>query len=185
MRFRPADGNETAGSYICALEADNSPSFFALSRQGLPQLAGSSREGVARGAYTVLDCEGTPDLILASTGAEVSLCVKAAQEELKDKKVRVVSMPCWELFDKQSQEYALSLFPDGVPALGVEASTPLGWSKYTHATVAMTTAGASGKGDDLMKKFGFTTSNVAEKATKLVEFYAGNPPRSQLNQIRF
>jgi len=183
--FRPADGNETAGSYVCALEAEKSPSFLALSRQGLPQLAGSSREAVARGAYTVLDCEGTPEVILASTGAEVSLCIDAAQNELKEKKVRVVSMPCWELFDKQSQEYALSVFPDGVPVLGVEAASPLGWSKYAHATIAMTTAGASGKGEDLMKHFGFTTSNVAEKVNKLIEFYAGNPPRSQLNQIRF
>lgn len=183
--FRPADGNEVAGSYICALEQEASPSVLALSRQGLPQLAGSSRDGVAKGAYTVLDCEGTPDVILAASGSEVSLCVATAEGELKGKKVRVVSVPCFELFDKQSREYALSVFPDGVPVLSVEASTPLGWQKFAHASIGMTTAGASAPAKDLFQKFGFTTSNVAEKANRLMEFYEGNPPRSPVNTICF
>ena len=184
LLFRPADGNETAGSYLCALDQDSSPVVFALSRQNLPQLAGSSVEAVAKGAYAVVDCEGTPDLILAATGSEVALCVDAAKE-LQGKKVRVVSMPCWELFDKQPREYALSLFPDGVPILSVETSTPLGWSKYSHACIGMSTAGASGKAEDLLEHFGFTPTKVAAKAQQLIDFYAGQPPRSPLNCIQF
>lgn len=184
MLFRPADGNETVGSYICAISANNTPSVMAFSRQGLPHLAGSNRDSVAKGAYTILDCEGIPDVILAATGSEVSLCVNTAQGPLKEKKVRVVSMPCWELFEKQSKDYAMSLFPDNVPVLGVEASTTLGWDRYAHACIGMTTHGASGKGGDLMKKFGFTVENVAEKASKLIDFYNGNV-RSRVNRVEF
>jgi len=182
--FRPADGNETVGSYICALDLLDTPSVMALSRQNLPQLAGSSPDAVSKGAYVVLDCEGTPDVILAASGSEVPLCIDTANGPLKDKKVRVVSMPCWELFDIQSKEYALSVFPDNVPVLGVETSTPLGWDKYAHATHCMTTAGASAKGGDLLKHFGFTTDNIAAKATKLIDFYSGNV-RSRLNRVEF
>lgn len=181
LLFRPADGNETAGSYICALEQSSSPCVLALSRQGLPQLENSSREGVSKGAYIIHDSDSTPDIIFIATGSEVSLCISTAKE--MDKNVRVVSIPCWKLFDKQSKEYALSVLPDGIPVLSVEASTTLGWSKYSHASIGMKTAGASGKGGDLYKHFGFTTSNIAEKANKLMEFYSGNPPRSPINTL--
>lgn len=183
--FRPADGTETVGCYISALEETSTPSVFALSRQNLPQLPGSSVDGVSKGAYTILDCDGTPDVILVASGSEVSLCVETAQNELKDKKVRVVSTPCWELFDKQSKEYGLSVFPDGVPVLSVETASTLGWDKFAHASIGMTTAGASAPASDLFVKFGFTTSNVAEKANRLIDFYASNPPRSQINRIVF
>lgn len=185
LLFRPADGTETVGSYICALEQSSAPCVFALSRQNLPPLPGSSHDGVSKGAYTILDCDGKPDLILVSTGSEVSICVQTAENELKDKNVRVVSAPCWELFDKQSKEYALSVFPDGVPVLSVEAASTLGWEKFAHASIGMKTAGNSAPASDLYKKFGFTTSNIASKANELVDFYASNPPRSPVNRISF
>merc|ERR1711963_569631 len=99
--IRPADCNETAGAYKVAVEKsklESMPTFMALTRQALPNLPNSSIENVAKGAYAVVECED-PELVLIGTGSEVSLCVDAAKE--LDKKVRVVSMPSWELFSEQ------------------------------------------------------------------------------------
>merc|ERR1712127_953446 len=125
LLFRPCDGNEVSGAYAAALSRPNTPSTLALSRQGMPVLSGTSLEAVERGAYALND-EAQPDVILASSGSEVNLCVTAAAS-LTGKKVRVVSMPCWELFEEQSLEYRLSVFPAGVPVLRVEASGVSGW----------------------------------------------------------
>jgi len=184
LLFRPADGNETAGAYAQVLTQNSFPSVLSLSRQALPQLEGSSAEKVAFGGYVLQDVEGTPDLIFASTGSEVALCVKA-KELLDGKKVRVVSLPCWELFEKQSREYKLSVFPDGVPVLAVEAGSTLGWDKYSHAVLGIDQYGVSGKYQDVYKHFGLYPENIAEKAQKLIDFYAGNPPRSPVNVISF
>ena len=97
-----------------------------------PQLEGSSIEKAAKGGYVLEDAEN-PDLIIASTGSEVAIVVEAANLLRKQgKKVRVVSLPCFEVFDIQSKEYKLSVFPDGVPALSVEAMSTAVWSKYVH-----------------------------------------------------
>lgn len=105
---------------------------MALSRQNLPQLEGSSIESAAKGGY-VLEAADKPDLIIASTGSEVAIAVEAAQILRKEgKKVQIVSLPCFEVFDVQSKEYKLSVFPDGVPALSVEAMSTAVWSKYVH-----------------------------------------------------
>lgn len=104
LTFRPADGNETNGAYIQAMEATSSPSVLALTRQGLPQLAGTSQEKVALGGYVVEDCKGKPDVVFVATGSEVSLAIDAAKL-LTGHKVRVVSMPCVELFERQSVAY--------------------------------------------------------------------------------
>jgi transketolase len=124
--IRPADGNETSGAYKVAVANRKAPTLMAFSRQGLPQLAGSSIDAVAKGAYVLSDSDGTPDLILIGTGSEVSLCVKAADAlKAEGKKVRVVSMPSWELFDAQDEAYRESVLPKAVTKrLAVEAGFP-------------------------------------------------------------
>ncbi|HEY9597305.1 MAG TPA: transketolase C-terminal domain-containing protein, partial [Cyanophyceae cyanobacterium] len=143
------------------------------SRQALPQLQGSSIDNVAKGAYILSDSEGTPDLILVGTGSEVSLCVKAAEQlRAEGKKVRVVSMPCWELFDEQSAEYKQSVFPKEVTKrLGVEAASSFGWHRYLGSEgdmVSIDRFGVSAPGPLAMEKFGYTVDNVVAKAKALL-----------------
>jgi transketolase len=169
--IRPADGNETSGAYKVAIEnaAKNRPTLMCFSRQGLPNLAGSSIEGVTKGAYAVVDCDGTPDLILIGTGSEVNLCVKAAEQlSSEGKKVRVVSMPSWELFEAQDAAYKESVLPKAVKKrLSVEAGSSMGWCRYVTdegASISVDTFGASAPGGTAMEKFGFTVDNVVAKA---------------------
>ena len=171
--LRPADGNETAGAYKVAVENAKRPSLLSLTRQNLPHLAGSSIDAVAKGAYVLSDCNGTPDIILIGTGSEVSLCVKAAETlTAEGKKVRVVSMPCWELFDEQDAAYQESVLPKAVTKrLAVEAASTFGWCRYVGAegdVVGIDRFGASAPGGLLMEKFGFTVDNVVAKAKALL-----------------
>lgn len=178
LTLRPADANEVSGAYMVAVEHRKTPSIIALSRQGCPNLAASSPESVRLGAYVVHshgcgeDGKGTPQLILAGTGSEVSLCISAC-EKLADLKIKVVSFPCWELFEQQSTEYKHSIFPAGIPILAVEALSVEGWQKYAHSCVGMNTFGASAPGKDLANRFGFTADNVASRAKELLAFYKG------------
>ncbi|MBL1175014.1 transketolase [Pantanalinema sp. GBBB05] len=172
--MRPADGTETSGAYKVAVENANQhrPTLIALSRQNVPNLAGSSIEGVAKGAYAVIDCDGTPDLILIGTGTEVGLCVKAAEQLAGEgKKVRVVSMPSWELFEAQDAAYKESVLPKAVTKrLAVEAGISMGWCKYVGsegASISVDRFGASAPGGVCMEKFGFTVDNVVAKANAL------------------
>jgi transketolase len=173
--IRPADGNETAGAYKVAIERANNnlSTLMAFSRQNLNHLAGSSIENAAKGAYVLSDSDGTPDLILIGTGSEVDLCVKAAEVlRGEGKKVRVVSMPCWELFDAQDAAYRESVIPKSVKArLAVEAASSFGWCRYTGDggdSVSIDRFGASAPGDVLLKQFGFTVDNVVAKAKALL-----------------
>ncbi|MGY6528985.1 MAG: transketolase [Cyanobacterium sp.] len=175
MVFRPADGNETSGAYKVAIETKKTPSLMALTRQGLPNLAGSSIDAVAKGGYVVA-CGFPPeelDLILIGTGSEVSLCVDAA-EKLKAEglKVRVVSMPCIELFDKQSDEYKESVLPKAIKKrVSVEAGTTFGWERFVGdegVCIGINTYGASAPGGVVMEKFGFTVDNVVAKAKSIL-----------------
>lgn len=144
LTFRPADGNEVSGSYAVALQSKTTPSTLCLSRQNLPQLNGSSVEKVAFGGY-VLECDGNPAVILVATGSEVSLCVEAAKQLRKESiRVRIVSMPCVDLFTKQSEEYRSQVLLSSVPILSVEALSTFGWSSLAHASIGMSTFGASG-----------------------------------------
>lgn len=121
MVWRPADGNEVSAAYLVSMNA-HAPSIHALSRQNLPQLEGSSIEKAAKGGYVLKEVEGKPDLTLVSTGSEVALAVEAANLlEKNGKKVRVVSLPCFEVFDVQDKDYRLSVLPDGAPVLSIEA----------------------------------------------------------------
>jgi transketolase len=171
--IRPADGNETSGAYKVAIESTHTPTLLALSRQALPVLTGSSIENTAKGAYVLSDSDGTPDIILIGTGSEVQLCVKAAEVlQGEGKKVRVVSMPSWELFEQQDAAYKESVFPKSVrKRLSVEAGTSMGWCRYTTdegASISVDTFGASAPDKVVFEKFGFTVDNVVAKAKEVL-----------------
>jgi len=180
--WRPADGNETSAAYYQSLVSKHNPSVIALTRQNLPQLEGSSIEKARKGGYTLVEVEN-PDLIFVATGSEVSISVDAAKL-LKTQGVNaaVVSLPDWFTFEKQSEEYKLSVFPDGAPIISVEVMTTLGWDKYSHEQIGINTFGASGPYKDVYKYFGFTPEAIAEKATKVVEFYKGSTVKSPLKK---
>jgi transketolase len=171
--FRPADGNETSGAYKVAIERRHQPSVMAMSRQALPQLDGSSIEGVARGGYILSDSLDLPDIILIATGSEVPLCVQAAEKlRAEGKKVRVVSMPCVELFEEQDEAYRQAVLPPAsTKRLIVEAGCSFGWHKYAGAEgdiIGIERFGASAPGGVAMEKFGYTVDNVVARAKQLL-----------------
>jgi transketolase len=175
--IRPADANETTQAWKAAIEHKDGPVVLVFTRQGLPvidQDKYSKAEGLHKGAYILSDSEGTPDVILMATGSEVSLILQA-QDKLKADgiKARVVSMPSWELFEKQPDAYKESVFPKAVrKRLAVEAGSPLGWHKYVTDEgdiIAMHTFGESAPADQLFAEFGFTVDNVAAKAKALLK----------------
>ena len=171
--FRPGDGNETSGAYKLAISNRKRPSSLCLSRQGMPNQVNSSIEKVALGGYILEDCAGTPELIFIGTGSELHLCVDAAKELTNQgRKVRVVSMPCVELFEEQSDSYKEEVLPSDVrKRLVVEAAETFGWHKYIGLdgdSVTMSSFGASAPGGTCMEKFGFTVENVLNKAKKLL-----------------
>ena len=170
--LRPADGNETAQAWAIAARRTDGPTALALTRQGVPHLdvpAGA----VAKGAYVVADAEGTPDVLLIATGSEVHVCLEA-QAQLADEGIqaRVVSMPSFELFERQDASYREQILPTEVRArVAVEAGRPLGWERWvgTHgAIVGIDTFGASAEGDVVLEKYGFTATNVAEHAKRVL-----------------
>jgi transketolase len=181
LTMRPGDGNETAGCYKLAVENANAqnaigikrPSTIVLSRQGMPNMNTTSAEGVAKGGYIVHGGEGTPDCILLGTGSELCMAVDAAKVlEGEGKKVRVVSMPCWELFDEQPQSYKDSVLPPSVTArVSVEAGATMGWMKYTGSngiTIGIDEFGASAPAPILYEKFGITVDAVVNAAKSLM-----------------
>jgi transketolase len=171
--IRPADGNETSGAYKVAVENRHRPTLIAFSRQGLPNLEGSSIENTVKGAYILSDSEGTPDIIIIGTGGEVHLCVDAAKV-LRDQgiKTRVVSMPSWELFEEQDEAYRESVLPSSVKKrLAVEAGISFGWCRYVGDegdSLSIDTFGASAPGGVVLEKFGYTVDNVVAKAKKVL-----------------
>jgi transketolase len=175
--FRPADANEVAATWRVVMQLHHEPAALILSRQALPTFDRSvmaSADGVARGAYVLVDADGgSPDVILMATGSEVQLAV-AAREELAAEGIgaRVVSMPCWELFDRQPQSYRDEVLPPTVRArVGIEQASSLGWDRYVGdggAVVAMHTFGASAPLKQLLGKFGFTPDAVTQVARERV-----------------
>lgn len=169
--LRPADGNETSGAYLFAIENNTRPSVLALTRQDLPHLEGSSIEKTLKGGYVLQDVQGA-DVTLVGTGSEVSLCVDTAKL-LKEQgiKARIVSMPSTKLFDQQPHDYRASVLIDGVPAVSVEAMATYGWDRYAHESIGIETFGASGPYKEVYKHFGLVPDVVAEKVKKIVAFY--------------
>ena len=163
--FRPADATETIAAWYSAVTSKETPTALVLTRQNLPQLAGSSREAL-KGAYILADSDKeTPDAIIIATGSEVSLAVDAKAELAKEGvDVRVVSMPCMDIFEEQPNEYKEKILPKNVRArVAVEALIDYGWGKYVGLDgkcVCMTGFGASAPAAALFKKYGFTTENV-------------------------
>ncbi len=163
--FRPADATETIAAWYSAVTSKETPTALVLTRQNLPQLPGSSKEAL-KGGYIIADsAKAVPDAILIASGSEVSLACDAKAELAKEGvDVRVVSMPCMDIFEQQSAEYKESVLPKAVrKRVAVEALIDYGWGKYVGldgATVTMTGFGASAPANTLFKKFGFTVENV-------------------------
>lgn len=175
--FRPADANEVVETWRIVTAVRHEPAALILSRQALPTLDRSTfapATGVARGAYVLVEADTeTPDVILLATGSEVHLAL-AAREELQAGGVgtRVVSMPCWELFDRQPRQYRDEVLPPSVTArVAVEQASTLGWDRYVGdggAVIGMHTFGASAPLKQLASKFGFTPDRVAQRARDCV-----------------
>lgn len=184
MVWRPADGNETSAAYYVALTSNHTPSILALSRQNLPQLEGSTIEKALKGGYVLHEVQGA-NITLVSTGSEVSICVDAAKylEEKHKVKARIVSMPCFEVFDTQSKEYRLSVLPDGIPSLSVEVMSTMGWERYTHEQFGINRFGESGAYKDVYKKFEFTPEGISKRAVATIDFWKNVPNvRSPVNR---
>lgn len=171
--FRPADRTETAAAWMHAVSSINEPTALVLTRQNLPQLAGSSKEAL-KGGYVLEDStKETPDAIIIASGSEVSLAVEAKASLAADGiDVRVVSMPSMDVFDAQSDEYKESVLPKAVRnRVAVEALSDFGWYKYVGLdgeVVSMKGFGASGPAKTLFEHFGFTTENVVNTVKKVV-----------------
>ena len=177
MVIRPADANETVAAWKVAMQHSR-PSALILSRQNLPiidQERYGHAAGLEKGAYILSDVQGTPDILLIATGSEVHLALQA-QEKLSTEKgirARVISMPCWELFLEQPQEYRDHVLPRGVKArLAIEAGSSFGWSQWVGdegATIGVDRFGASAPGSEVLRRFGFSLDNVVARAVELVK----------------
>lgn len=175
--LRPGDANEATEAWKIAVQAKHGPVLLVLSRQPMPTLDRTKfapASGVAKGAYVLADAPGgKPDVILIGTGSELSLCVEAS-EKLKAEGInpRVVSMPSWEIFEKQDQAYKESVFPPNVSArVAVEMAATLGWERYVGLKgqiVGMHSFGASAPLKDLLKRFGFVPDTVVAAAKKAI-----------------
>ena len=174
--IRPADANETAQAWKVALQHKDGPVLLVLTRQNIPIIDPQTykRTGdLSKGAYILSEPDRSPELILIATGSEVSLILQA-QQKLKENGIaaRVVSMPSWELFDRQDDSYKQKILPKGLKKrLAVEMASPMGWSKYTTDEgdmLGISRFGESAKAEDLLKEFGFTVENVVNRAKALL-----------------
>ena len=167
--FRPGDAKETAVCFKLALENQSTPSALLLTRQGVPVLQNDYDfidDGVRKGAYIVQDCDISPEIIFIATGSELSLALKTANLML-DKRIRVVSMPCFEIFDQQSDDYKNDLLPQrGALKVTFEAGISRGWEKYhgpNGLSISIDHYGLSAPYGDLAEEFGFTCEKVEIK----------------------
>ncbi|MGB9492916.1 MAG: transketolase C-terminal domain-containing protein, partial [Terriglobales bacterium] len=177
MTIRPADANEVVEAWKVIMKLKKEPVALILTRQALPTLDRAKyapAAGLTRGGYILADSEGgAPQVILIATGSEIYLCIDA-YEKLKAEgiRARVVSIPCWDLFDQQEQSYRDQVLPPGVSArVAVEQAAVLGWERYAGSKgriIGMRSFGASAPLKDLQKKFGFTVDAVAQAARELV-----------------
>jgi transketolase len=177
LTIRPGDANEVLEAWRMVMQFSHEPTIMVLSRQALPTVDRSkyaSAAGVAKGAYVLADAQGgKPQVILMASGSEVSLCLSAYEQLTKEGiKARVVSMPCWELFEHQPQAYRDEVLPPDVRArVSVEQASTFGWERYVGldgAMIGMKSFGASAPLKELQKKFGFTVENVVSTAKELL-----------------
>jgi transketolase len=175
---RPADANETSYAWKVALERRDGPVALSLSRQKVPTLDRSElapASGLEKGAYTLWESGATPDLILISTGAEVGLALEAGRKIAAENgtDVRVVSMPCWELFEAQPSEYRDEVLPPEVKArLAIEPGVALGWKQWVGDrgdSISLDRFGASAPGNEVLERLGYNVDNVVARATALLE----------------
>ena len=172
--FRPDDATETAAAWYSAITSKNTPTVLALSRQNLPQIEGSSKEALKGGYIIAESIKAKPDAIIIASGSEVSLAVEAKKELMeKGFDIRVVSMPCMDIFEQQSDEYKEKILPQTVEKrLVVEAGSSICWGKYLGfkgKSVTIDTFGASAPANVLFKKYGFTVENVVNKALSMIK----------------
>ena len=172
--FRPADATETAAAWYRAITSKNTPTVLALSRQNLPQIEGSSKEALKGGYIIAESIKAKPDAIIIASGSEVSLAVDAKKELMeKGFDIRVVSMPCMDIFEQQSDEYKEKILPQTVEKrLVVEAGSSICWGKYLGfkgKSVTIDTFGASAPANVLFKKYGFTVENIVNKALSMLK----------------
>lgn len=174
--IRPSDANETASAWAYALQNSEGPVALILSRQNLPvfEETKANIESLSKGAYVLTETNENPDVILIATGSEVSLAAGAKLElEKAEVSVRVVAMPSWELFDRQTQEYKESVLPSSVTKrVSIEMGISLGWERYVGLEgkmISIETFGASGTGEAVMELFGFTIENVVQTAKNLLK----------------
>ncbi|MCY9020353.1 transketolase [Priestia megaterium] len=174
--IRPSDANETASAWAYALQQAEGPVVLVLSRQNLPVFEETKQNinDLAKGAYVLTETNDKPELIFIATGSEVALAVSAkTQLEREGTSVRVVAMPSWELFNKQSKEYQERILPESVSKrISLETGISLGWERFVGPkgkVLAIDTFGASGTGADVMKLFGFTEENVVAQAKELLK----------------
>jgi transketolase len=170
--IRPADANETAVAWQVALES-NGPTALALSRQDIPVVVEpEAAQGLRQGAYVIAQSDGAadePDIVLVGTGSEVAVCVETRPLlEAEGLTVRVVSMPCWELFALQTEGVRDAVLPPTVPTLAVEAAASHGWRRWADDVVAIDHFGASAPGDVVLRNLGYTPGNVAARAKQLL-----------------
>jgi transketolase len=174
--IRPADANETLEAWKIAISNTSGPTTLIFSRQNLPVLDRSvchAASGTRRGGYILWESASNPELILIATGSEVSITLDAARKLAENgMKVRVVSLPSWEIFDRQPQDYRDSVLPPTINArISVEAGIKLGWEHYVGLTgkiIGMDTFGASAPGPVLYEKFGFTVAKIIETTKELL-----------------
>jgi transketolase len=175
--IRPADANETAHAYRIAVES-NGPTALILTRQPLPVLEGTAERfaDVAKGGYVLSPGSGEPDIVLVGTGSEVSVCLGAADLlEADGIATRVVSLPSWDLFELQGEDYQAEVLGYDTPVLSVEAATSFGWARWADDWVAIDHFGASAPGAEVLAEFGYTPENVADRARQLLDtFGAGD-----------
>jgi transketolase len=167
--FRPADANETAGVWRHIVEADG-PTALLLTRQDVPVLSGTDdHRAVARGGYVLAEPDSGPDVVLIGTGSEVAVALDAAATlTAAGRSVRVVSMPCTELFATQDDAYRTAVLPPGVPTVSVEAGVTFGWERWADRSVGIDRFGASAPGERVMAELGITATAVVDAAESLL-----------------
>lgn len=171
--LRPADGNETSAAWKVALERVGGPTALVLTRQGLPQVSPPDN-AFDRGAYILREANGAPQVVVVASGSEVSIALEAVELLQADGiQARLVSMPGWELFDRQPQAYRDSIFPAGVPRLAVEAGVSLAWGRYVDLVdgdvIGIDRYGASAPYKTIFEHYGLTARRVADKAKSLIK----------------